>query len=100
MTALAKSKAHISGTVWRETNRCAVAHIKSKPLCVALRGAGVELRLYDLDPDAAEARARAAGYHVLQVAANKPHGLRECYLVDPDGYVWVPGIGIADSELP
>ncbi len=66
----------------------------------ALRGAGVELRLYDLDPDAAEARARAAGYHVLQVAANKPHGLRECYLVDPDGYVWVPGIGIADSELP
>ena len=50
-----------------------------------LRGAGCELRLYNLDPDAAEARARAAGYE------DKPHGLRECYLLDPEGYIWVPG---------
>lgn len=56
----------------------------------AVRGAGVELRLYDVDPDAAEARARARGDHVLAPAADKPHGLRECCLVDPDGYVWVP----------
>jgi catechol 2,3-dioxygenase-like lactoylglutathione lyase family enzyme len=56
----------------------------------ALRGAGVELRLYDHDPDGAEARARARGDHVLAGSADKPHGLRECYLVDPDGYVWVP----------
>jgi catechol 2,3-dioxygenase-like lactoylglutathione lyase family enzyme len=66
----------------------------------ALRGVGVELHLYGTDPDAAEARARDAGYHVLQEATNKPHGLRECYLVDPDGYVWVPSRPIPDEELP
>ena len=56
-----------------------------------IRGAGAELRLYDLDPDGAEARARAAGHPVLAASSDKPHGLRECFLVDPDGYVWVPG---------
>ncbi len=54
------------------------------------RGAGVELRLYDCDPDAAEAAARAAGHIVLAGASDKPHGLREVYLLDPDGYCWVP----------
>ena len=57
----------------------------------AIRGAGAELRLYDLDPDAAETRARARGETVLAPAADKPHGLREVYIADPDGYVWVPG---------
>ncbi len=61
----------------------------------ALRGAGVELRLYDHDPDAAEARARRRGDHVLAASADKPHGLRECCLVDPDGYIWVPATTIA-----
>ena len=56
----------------------------------ALRGAGAELRLYGIDPDAAETRARARGDHVLAVAADKPHGLREVYIADPDGYIWVP----------
>lgn len=56
------------------------------------RGGGVELRLYGIDPDAAEARARARGDRVLAASSDKPHGLRECYLVDPDGYVWVPGV--------
>lgn len=60
----------------------------------AIRGAGAELRLYHIDPDGAEARARARGDHVLAVSADKPHGLRECFLVDPDGYVWVPGRAI------
>jgi len=55
-----------------------------------LRGAGVELRLYEVDPDAAEQRARDGGYEVLQSTADKPHGLRECFLLDPDGYCWVP----------
>jgi catechol 2,3-dioxygenase-like lactoylglutathione lyase family enzyme len=58
------------------------------------RGAGAELRLYGCDPDAAEARARALGAPVLDGAADKPHGLREAYLIDPDGYVWVPCIPI------
>jgi len=56
----------------------------------ALRGVGVELRLYGIDPDAAEARARERGDPVLAPSSDKPHGLRECYLVDPEGYVWVP----------
>ncbi len=62
----------------------------------AIRGAGAELRLYDVDPDAAEARARARGDAVLAASADKPHGLRECFLADPDGYIWVPGTAIPD----
>lgn len=57
-----------------------------------LRGAGVELRLYQVDPDRAERRARRGGYEVLQATADKPHGLRECFLLDPDGYCWVPSV--------
>ena len=59
------------------------------------RGAGVELRLHDCDPDAAEAAARRLDYVVLDPAADKPHGVREVFLVDPDGYIWVP-----DAPLP
>jgi uncharacterized glyoxalase superfamily protein PhnB len=55
----------------------------------ALRGAGVEIRLHDHDPDAAAARAASLGHTVLAAAADKPHGLREAYIADPDGYVWV-----------
>lgn len=53
------------------------------------RGLGSELRLHEHDPDQAEARARNAGYQVLQETQDKAHGLRECYIRDPDGYVWV-----------
>ena len=60
----------------------------------AARGAGVELRIYGCDPDAAEAKARASGHTVLAGAMDKPHGLRECMIIDDDGYVWVPGVGI------
>ena len=56
------------------------------------RGAGAELRLHDCDPDNAEAAARATGYTVLAGAVDKPHGLREAYILDPDGYCWVPDI--------
>lgn len=58
----------------------------------AIRGAGLELRLYGVDPDAAAARAEAAGHSVLQPATDKPHGLREAYIAGPDGYVWVPSV--------
>lgn len=54
------------------------------------RGAGAELRLYGRDPDEAEAAAQALGAIVLAGAADKPHGLRESYIIDGDGYVWVP----------
>lgn len=53
------------------------------------RGAGVELRLHNIDPDKAEAAARDAGHIVFAGAADKPHGLREAYILDPDGYCWV-----------
>lgn len=56
------------------------------------RGAGVELRLHDCDPDRAEAAARAEGHIVLAGAIDKPHGLREAYILDPDGYCWVPDV--------
>ena len=60
------------------------------------RGIGVELRLHGRDPDAAEARARELGHTVLAGAMDKPHGLREAYIVDGDGYLWVPDVPIGN----
>jgi len=40
------------------------------------RGAGIELRLYDTDPDACEEKARAFDYVVLRESEDRPHGLR------------------------
>lgn len=54
------------------------------------RGAGIEIRLYDSDPEEAVSRAEDAGMHVLQAPTDKPHGLREAYLLCPNGYAWVP----------
>jgi len=62
---------------------------------VTARGTGIELRLHGCDPDAAVAAARAGGYIVVADPADKPHGLREAYIGDPDGYLWVP-----DRALP
>jgi catechol 2,3-dioxygenase-like lactoylglutathione lyase family enzyme len=59
---------------------------------VSVRGAGVEIRLYHCDPDRAVAQAKAHHHHVLSPAADKPHGLREAYILDPDGYCWVPSM--------
>lgn len=59
---------------------------------VPRRGTGVEIRLHDCDPDDAENRARDLGYFVLAGSEDKPHGLRECYLVDDDGYIWVADV--------
>ena len=56
------------------------------------RGVGAELRLHGRDPDAAEAAARRLGFTVLAAATDKPHGLREAYLLDADGYLWVPDV--------
>ena len=56
------------------------------------RGLGTELRLFEVDPDAAVVRALQAGAVVLQPASDKPHGWREAWLEDPDGYVWAVGV--------
>ena len=58
----------------------------------ATRGTGCELRLQNCDPDIAEERARGRNAKVMQATVDRPHGLRECFLVDGDGYVWVPSI--------
>ncbi len=54
------------------------------------RGAGIEIRLYDADPDMATARAEARGNMILQPPTDKPHGLREAYILCENGYAWVP----------
>ncbi len=54
------------------------------------RGAGLEIRLYETDADIAVERATAAGATVLQEATDKPHGLREAYILCENGYAWVP----------
>ncbi|OAN89436.1 VOC family protein [Sulfitobacter geojensis] len=54
------------------------------------RGGGIEIRLYDTDPEAACAKAEAAGGTVLQEPMDKPHGLREAYILCENGYAWVP----------
>lgn len=69
--------------------------------CDEGRGAGAELRLYGRDPDAAEAAARALaeaglGGVVLAGAADKPHGVREACILDPEGYCWVPTVASRD----
>lgn len=65
------------------------------------RGAGIELRFYDTDPDRAEARALArAGTHgctVLRKCSDRPHGLRECYILDENGYCFVPSRRLAPA---
>jgi len=57
------------------------------------RGVGVEFRLHGCDPDGAEARAIDPGYTVLAGPMDKPHGLREAYLLCHDGYLWVLDFG-------
>lgn len=56
------------------------------------RGGGVQLYLFGVDPDAAIARAEAAGHMVLEVASDKPHGLREATILSPEGYAFSPAI--------
>lgn len=65
---------------------------------VGARGAGVELRLYDTDPDAAAVRAEALGATLLQAPENKPHGLRECVILDAEGYAWLPSRPLSPDE--
>jgi len=72
----------------------------SHPIHAALRkatsrGLGAELRLHGRDPDEAESQARRLGYDVIEASADKAHGLREVFLRDADGYVWVPDVPVA-----
>ena len=57
-----------------------------------LRGTGAEIRLFGVDPDALEARARSHGAQIVQPVADKGHGWREAMVADTDGYVWAVGV--------
>jgi catechol 2,3-dioxygenase-like lactoylglutathione lyase family enzyme len=59
------------------------------------RGGGIEIRLYDSDPDLAARRAEAFDAMILQPPTDKPHGLREAYILCDDGYAWVPSRPLA-----
>ena len=64
---------------------------------VTRRGAGIELRLHDCDPDAAAARAQEQGFRILDGPRDQSdHGLREAHIIDDDGYIWVPDVPVAD----
>lgn len=59
------------------------------------RGAGLEIRLHESDPDAACDLAEAHGGMVLQTPTNKAgHGLREAVILSPHGYAFVPSTRI------
>jgi hypothetical protein len=58
------------------------------------RGAGIEIRFYETDPDIAEKNAISLaekyGCNVLSSCSDRPHGLRECFILSEDGYCFVP----------
>ncbi|MEJ2015050.1 MAG: hypothetical protein P8X61_05395 [Limibacillus sp.] len=54
------------------------------------------IRFWSL-PETARSGASAWRSGVLAPCAHKPHGLYECYLVSPAGYIYVPGV--ASHEL-
>jgi predicted enzyme related to lactoylglutathione lyase len=56
------------------------------------RGAGAQFYLFGIDPDAAAERAEAAGHMVIEQPAVKPHGLRECTILSPEGYAFSPAV--------
>jgi len=56
-------------------------------------------RPFDVAPDRAAAQVSAAGGMILQPPTNKPHGLREAYILDPDGYCWVASRPLTDAEV-
>lgn len=56
------------------------------------RGAGAQIYLFGLDPDAAVSRAESHGGMVVEAPADKPHGLREATILSPEGYAFSPAL--------
>lgn len=54
------------------------------------RGGGITIHLFDSDPDAACANCANVDAVIMAKPKDKPHGLREAFIADHDGYVWVP----------
>lgn len=64
------------------------------------RGGGVEIRLYETDPDMAVTLSEAHPHDstVLQSAMNKPHGTREAVILCENGYAWIPSRRLTVEE--
>ncbi len=62
------------------------------------RGTGAELRLFGMDPDELERRARRHHAAVLKKAWDTPQGWREVSIADPDGYLWAVGAATPKSS--
>ena len=58
------------------------------------RGAGVQIYLFGIDPDLAVSRAEALGGMVIELPADKPHGLREATILSPEGYAFSPAVAL------
>ena len=56
------------------------------------RGGAVQIYLFGVDPDAAAARAPAAGGTVIEPPIDKPHGLREATILGPEGHAFSPAM--------
>jgi len=56
------------------------------------RGVGAELRLHGRDPDEACEAADRLGCKILERATTKGHGTREAFILDTEGYLWVPDV--------
>jgi len=61
-----------------------------------VRGTGVELRVFGIDPDSLERRAREARATIIQSTRDFPHGWRDVMLAEP-GRVYLGG-GSADKQ--
>ena len=64
---------------------------------VSTRGVGAEIRLHGCDPDQAVKNAADHGFTIVADATDKPHGLREAYIMDQDGYMWVPDVPLENT---
>lgn len=60
-----------------------------------VRGRAVQVYLFGVDPDAAVARAEAAGGLLVEAPADKPHGLREATILSAEGFAFT-----AAQKLP
>ncbi|MBK7878553.1 MAG: hypothetical protein IPJ77_23090 [Planctomycetes bacterium] len=80
-----------SGAEWTLIADAACANTVMRELAglVVRRGAGIELVVRGLDPDALEQRARQTGHGVLTASQVAADGVREARVVDRDGYVWL-----------
>ena len=62
----------------------------------SLDGTTVRLNLIVEDPDAAAARAIAAGARAIFPVADQPYGFRQGRVADPDGHHWLIGRPLGD----